>query len=35
VRTLDANGVANNNVGAYAPALVDHRFVIWLRGGEK
>jgi hypothetical protein len=32
VRTLDANGVANNNAGPYAPALVDHRFVIWLRG---
>jgi hypothetical protein len=32
VRTLDANGVAGNNAGPYAPALVDHRFVIWLRG---
>jgi hypothetical protein len=34
VRTLDANGVAGNNAGPYAPALVDHRFVIWLRGNR-
>ena len=35
VRTLDANGVAGNNAGPYAPALVDHRFVIWLRGNRR
>jgi hypothetical protein len=35
VRTLDANGVAGNNAGPYAPALVDHRFVIWLRGAKE
>ena len=35
VRTLDANGQAGNNDGPYAPALVDHRFVIWIRGDEK
>ena len=34
VRTLDPNGVAGNNAGPYAPALVDHRFVIWLRGNR-
>jgi len=32
VRTLDANGAAGSNGGPYAPALVDHRFVIWIRG---
>jgi hypothetical protein len=35
VRTLDANGVAGNNAAPYAPALVDHRFVIWLRGTKE
>jgi hypothetical protein len=35
VRTLDANGVAGSNTANYAPALVDHRFVIWLRGTRK
>lgn len=34
VRTLDANGVAGSNTAPYAPALVDHRFVIWLRGSK-
>jgi hypothetical protein len=32
VRTLDANGVVGSNSAPYAPALVDHRFVIWIRG---
>jgi hypothetical protein len=32
VRTLDANGVAGSNGGPYNPLLVDHRFVIWIRG---
>jgi hypothetical protein len=32
VRTLDANGLAGSSSAPYAPALVDHRFVIWLRG---
>jgi hypothetical protein len=35
VRTLDANGQVGNNDGPYAPALVDHRFVIWIRGDKK
>jgi hypothetical protein len=35
VRTLDANGAAGSNTAQYAPALVDHRFVIWLRGSKK
>lgn len=35
VRTLDPNGQAGNNDGPYAPALVDHRFVIWIRGDRK
>ena len=34
VRTLDANGLAGSNTAPYAPALVDHRFVIWLRGSH-
>jgi hypothetical protein len=32
VRTLDANGAAGSNGGPYNPQLVDHRFVIWIRG---
>jgi hypothetical protein len=32
VRTLDANGVVGSNSAPYAPALVDHRLVIWIRG---
>jgi hypothetical protein len=32
VRTLDANGAAASNGAPYAPALVDHRFQIWIRG---
>jgi hypothetical protein len=35
VRTLDPNGKAADNAGPYAPALVDHRFVIWIRGDKK
>ena len=35
VRTLDANGVAGSNGGPYNPLLVDHRFVIWIRGDPK
>jgi hypothetical protein len=34
VRTLDPNGLPANNAGPYAPALVDHRFVIWIRGDK-
>jgi len=34
VRTLDANGVAGSNTAPYAPVLLDHRFVIWLRGSK-
>jgi hypothetical protein len=34
VRTLDADGVAGSNTASYAPALVDHRFIIWLRGSK-
>jgi hypothetical protein len=32
VRTLDLNGVAGSTSGSYNPTLVDHRFVIWIRG---
>jgi len=32
VRTLDLNGVAGSTGGPYNPTLVDHRFVIWIRG---
>jgi hypothetical protein len=32
VRTLDLNGVAGSTGGPYNPTLVDHRFVIWVRG---
>jgi hypothetical protein len=35
VRTLDPNGVAGSSAGAYNPQLVDHRFVIWIRGEKK
>jgi hypothetical protein len=35
VRTLDANGAAGSNGGPYNPLLVDHRFVIWIRGDQK
>jgi hypothetical protein len=35
VRTLDANGAAASNAGPYNPLLVDHRFVIWIRGDAK
>jgi hypothetical protein len=34
VRTLDADGAAASNGAPYAPALVDHRFIIWLRGSK-
>ncbi len=34
VRTLDLNGVAESNGGPYNPVLVDHRFVIWIRGDQ-
>jgi hypothetical protein len=34
VRTLDANGTAGSNGGPYNPQLVDHRFVIWIRGDQ-
>jgi hypothetical protein len=34
VRTFDLNGVAGSNTAVYAPALVNHRFVIWLRGSK-
>ncbi len=34
VRTLDANGVAGSNGGPYDPKLVDHRYVIWIRGDQ-
>jgi hypothetical protein len=33
VRTLDLNGGAGSS-GAYDPQLVDHRFVIWIRGDQ-
>jgi hypothetical protein len=32
VRTLDENGVAGTTGGSYDPQLLDHRFVIWIRG---
>jgi hypothetical protein len=35
VRTLDANGTEGSNTAPYAPARVDHRFVIWLRGSKE
>jgi hypothetical protein len=35
VRTLDPNGVAGSSAAPYAPARVNHRFVIWLRGAKK
>lgn len=34
VRTLDLNGVFGTTIGAYNPLLVDHRFVIWIRGDK-
>jgi hypothetical protein len=34
VRTLDLNGAAASNGGPYNPVLVDHRFVIWIRGDK-
>ena len=34
VRTLDLNGVAGTTSGPYNPLLVDHRFVIWIRGDQ-
>ncbi len=34
VRTLDLNGVAGTTTGSYDPKLVDHRFVIWIRGDQ-
>jgi len=33
VRTLDLNGGAGSS-GPYNPQLVDHRFVIWIRGDQ-
>jgi len=35
VRTLDLNGVAGTTSGPYNPLLVDHRFVIWIRGDRQ
>jgi hypothetical protein len=35
VRTFDLNGVAGSNTATYDPKLVNHRFVIWLRGTKK
>jgi hypothetical protein len=35
VRTLDPNGAPASNTGPYAPALVNHRFLIWMRGDKK
>jgi hypothetical protein len=35
VRTLDLDGVAGSTANTYDPKLVDHRFVIWLRGTKK
>jgi hypothetical protein len=35
VRTLDPNGAAASNTGPYQPALVNHRFMIWMRGDKK
>jgi hypothetical protein len=35
VRTLDLNGVAGTTSGPYNPLLVDHRFVIWIRGDQQ
>jgi hypothetical protein len=35
VRTLDPNGQEGNDSAPYAPALVDHRFAIWIRGDKK
>ncbi len=32
VRTVDLNGVSGSNSATYDPKLVNHRFVIWLRG---
>jgi hypothetical protein len=32
VRTLDLNGVASSSDGPYNPQLMDHIFVIWIRG---
>jgi hypothetical protein len=32
VRTVDLDGVAGSNSATYDPKLVNHRFVIWLRG---
>ena len=34
VRTLDLNGVFGTTSGPYNPLLVDHRFVIWIRGDK-
>ena len=34
VRTLDLNGGAGSS-GPYDPQLVDHRFVIWIRGDQQ
>jgi hypothetical protein len=33
VRTLDLNGTTGSS-GPYNPQLVDHRFVIWIRGDQ-
>jgi hypothetical protein len=35
IRTFDLNGVAGSNSATYDPKLIDHRFVIWLRGTKK
>jgi hypothetical protein len=32
VRTLDLDGLAGSTTNTYDPKLVNHRFVIWLRG---
>jgi hypothetical protein len=32
VRTLDLDGLAASTTNTYGPKLVNHRFIIWLRG---
>jgi|1186.fasta_scaffold345860_2 hypothetical protein len=32
IRTLDPNGIAGSSAPPYAPARIDHRFQIWIRG---
>ena len=32
VRTLDLDGIAASTTNTYGPKLVNHRFIIWLRG---